>query len=226
MPVKRQLAGSASSPLLEVRSSRKQLIVEVAQELFSRYGYRGVSLRDIASRAGVSLTLLNHHFGAKHQLFVEVVSAWSGLVDESLVELKELAAKGPGSAQVDDVVDALMASVARLGEQPRGREIFWMNVRSRHDDDPIVSASLMQLFMPLARAFADALATVAPGAPREQLAWAYLFVRGALIERTVSTGWASAIAEADALSNDVQINASLRSFLIGGLRSLLSSGAH
>ncbi len=226
MPVKRQPTGPASSPLLEVKSSRKQLIVEVAQELFSRYGYRGVSLRDISSRAGVSLTLLNHHFGAKHQLFVEVVAAWSGLVDESVVGLKELAAKGPGSAQVDDVVDALMASVTWLGDQPRGREIFWMNVRSRHDDDPIVSASLMQLFMPLARAFADALAIAAPEAPREQLAWSYLFVRGALIERTVGAAWASAIAEADELSDDVQINAGLRSFLIGGLRSLLSNGTH
>ena len=53
---------------------RKQAILLAATEHFGRFGFRGASLRDIARSAGVSLTLLNHHFGSKAQLLEELLS--------------------------------------------------------------------------------------------------------------------------------------------------------
>jgi AcrR family transcriptional regulator len=47
------------------RESRNQEIPRNAIDAFASRGVRGASLRDIARRSGVSLTLINHHFGSK-----------------------------------------------------------------------------------------------------------------------------------------------------------------
>jgi AcrR family transcriptional regulator len=47
-------------------------IVEAAEACFSRAGYAGTSMREIAERAGVSKSLLHYHFDSKEHLFVEV----------------------------------------------------------------------------------------------------------------------------------------------------------
>lgn len=49
-------------------------IIDTATELFSRSGYRAVSLRDIAARSGLSHAGVLHHFPNKEALLVHVLS--------------------------------------------------------------------------------------------------------------------------------------------------------
>jgi AcrR family transcriptional regulator len=48
------------------------VILEAAEGCFSRAGYAGASMREIAERARVSKSLLHYHFQSKEHLFVEV----------------------------------------------------------------------------------------------------------------------------------------------------------
>ena len=48
--------------------ARNQQILRHAIEAFGSYGVRGASLREIARKAGVSLTLIHHHYGNKPSL--------------------------------------------------------------------------------------------------------------------------------------------------------------
>ena len=43
-------------------------VIDAAGELFSRHGFDGVSLRDIAKKAGVNHGLIHRHFGSKENL--------------------------------------------------------------------------------------------------------------------------------------------------------------
>lgn len=47
-------------------------ILDAAEGAFSRSGYAGASMREIAERASVSKSLLHYHFQSKEHLFVEV----------------------------------------------------------------------------------------------------------------------------------------------------------
>ena len=49
-------------------------ILDAAEELFADRGYYGVSIRQITSKAGVELALVNYHFGKKENLFHEVIN--------------------------------------------------------------------------------------------------------------------------------------------------------
>lgn len=51
----------------------RDAILQSAQIAFSRSGYDGVGVREIAREAGVTAILVNRYFGSKEELFVEVV---------------------------------------------------------------------------------------------------------------------------------------------------------
>ncbi len=61
--------------LLAKGEDRKQLILEVAQRLVTRNGWRNTTLSQIAKEAGVSAAGLLHHFESKEQLLHAVVDA-------------------------------------------------------------------------------------------------------------------------------------------------------
>lgn len=59
--------------LLAKGEDRKQRILQVAQRLLTRNGWRNTTLAQIASEAGVSPAGLLHHFESKEQLLLAVV---------------------------------------------------------------------------------------------------------------------------------------------------------
>ncbi|WP_306319100.1 MULTISPECIES: TetR/AcrR family transcriptional regulator [unclassified Streptomyces] len=52
---------------------RRAEILAVARKRFGSAGYASVSISDIAAEAGVARALVNHYFGDKRQLYLEVV---------------------------------------------------------------------------------------------------------------------------------------------------------
>lgn len=53
----------------------RQAILDSARLAFTRFGYDGVGVREIARDAGVTAMLVNRYFGSKEKLFEEVVEA-------------------------------------------------------------------------------------------------------------------------------------------------------
>lgn len=49
-------------------SNGKTRLIKVAMQLFADRGYDGITVRDIAAAADVSVGLINHHFGSKEGL--------------------------------------------------------------------------------------------------------------------------------------------------------------
>ena len=73
---------------------RRQQIMDAAEEIFSRRGYYGSSLRDVAARSGASLGVITHHFTTKEQLFYDVI-------DRKLKTLTELVRSSLESSRVE-----------------------------------------------------------------------------------------------------------------------------
>ena len=53
--------------------ARRREILAAARKLFSERGYSAVSTTELANEAGVARGLINHYFGTKRELYVEVV---------------------------------------------------------------------------------------------------------------------------------------------------------
>ena len=75
MARKKAPAGAAAE------TPRRERILDAAEALFAEHGYDGVTLRQIATRAGVDVALANYHFGKKLDLFQAVFERRAALLN-------------------------------------------------------------------------------------------------------------------------------------------------
>ncbi len=54
---------------------KRQILLEVAEQLFAKHGYEAVSVRQLASEAGVNLAMVSYYFGSKDGLFEELLQS-------------------------------------------------------------------------------------------------------------------------------------------------------
>jgi AcrR family transcriptional regulator len=85
-------------------------LLSVARDLFGRYGYDAVSVRDITSRAKANLGAITYHFGSKEALFHAVI----GTIAEPLVAAVSSAAQAPGTA-----LERIQTVLRTVGEHMR-----------------------------------------------------------------------------------------------------------
>ena len=102
------------------RPDSRSSILDAARELFSEHGYQAVTIRDIATSAGVSPALVMKHYRSKAELFNEM-----GPNDLPLAEL-DLPRSQLGRALVQKVLtrrehgvpDPLLVAVSHMRESP------------------------------------------------------------------------------------------------------------
>jgi AcrR family transcriptional regulator len=86
---------SSSAERLDLRRARgedtRALILDAARDTLTEHGYTGTTTRGIAERAGVNLSLVHYHFGAKQQLLAELLTR----ENERLLERQRALYAGP-----------------------------------------------------------------------------------------------------------------------------------
>ena len=83
----------------------RQKILDRAERLFARKGYRAVSTRELARACGVHPYTIQHHFGAKARLYAAVLCRW----DDEIRALSERHATASGITQtITDTIDELL----------------------------------------------------------------------------------------------------------------------
>src|SRR6187455_2409353 len=75
----------------------RQSILDAAEALFSRHGFYGVTVRQVAAEAGVDTALIHYYFGAKRELFDSVFSRRAEILnDERVAAMHAYADAHPG----------------------------------------------------------------------------------------------------------------------------------
>ncbi|HTJ41018.1 MAG TPA: TetR/AcrR family transcriptional regulator [Kofleriaceae bacterium] len=93
-----------------------QRILRAAMRVWTRDGYYGASLKDVASEAGVAKSLLHYHFQSKEHLLIELQAQWCRMVARAVRSRIE---EGPPSVAaaldaLDQVWNAMVATRAQL----------------------------------------------------------------------------------------------------------------
>lgn len=79
----------------EKKNGTKEKILTVATMLFSQYGYKGTSVRKIASEVGIRESALYNHYKNKEEIFLEVAkNIFSSPFSFTADEVKQLALRG------------------------------------------------------------------------------------------------------------------------------------
>ena len=164
--------------------ARKTAILDAAEELFALHGLNGASMRNIAGKADVDVSLITYHFKTKDKLFASVIERRTSVFNrEQMFHLEECERKAaPDAPGVEDVVDAfsyVFLKRAIAGDR-QWRNFF--HLFTRLSNDPGRGAEIMaRYFDPIARR------TIESMCPSSKRSWGcrssvHHIIRGAVLE--------------------------------------------
>lgn len=174
----------------EQRAEKMEQILDAAEELFSKHGLYGVTLKDVAKQVGVHHTLMNYYFDDKKALFDAVFARRAVVTSER--RMRALEAYEAASAGKPTVEGALRAFLdTDLDLYIEGGE-GWKNyaaLGAQVANTPAWGADLMdQHFDPVVLKLIGLLKQAMPDCPEADIFWGYHFVTGALMLTLARTG--------------------------------------
>ncbi|RLQ23441.1 TetR family transcriptional regulator [Seongchinamella sediminis] len=188
-------------------SSKSERILDVAEELFALHGYDGVTLRQIATGAGVDVALASYHFGKKMDLFNAVFQRRAGQLNESRLSAlrqcqEQAGSKGP---TVEQIIEAFLRPLEIAQETGDEGWTNYLALIAYINNSPYWGEKMMsKLFDKLVLEFIDALRAALPGARDEDLYWCYHNLSGALTLTLAQTGRIDKLSGGKCRSSDFQ----------------------
>jgi len=83
----------------------QERLLDAAEELFCEHGFKGTSIRDIASSAGCNIASVNYHFGGKNNLYIEVWRRHLIPMRDARVEsIEKVMSQNQGQIELEDLL--------------------------------------------------------------------------------------------------------------------------
>lgn len=184
---------------------KSEKILDAAEQLFSVHGYDGVTMRKIATNAGVDVALASYHFGRKIDVFNAVFQRRAEQLNNSrLNALKECQQKaGKNGPSVEQIIEAFLRPLEAAQESS---DIGWKNylaLIAYINNSPVWGQRMMSdLFDQLVQEFITALKKALPNAKESDIYWCYQNMSGALTLSLAQTGRIDKLSNGKCQSGD------------------------
>ena len=180
-PSKKRSAGTADT---------RESILDAAEDLFSKHGFYGVTIREVAREAGVDTALVHYYFGAKRALFDAVFLRRAEVWNSDRVNAINRYAEAAGA---DMTLEGLLAAFLHspfewaLKGGPGWKH--YAALVAQTNANPMFGGEIMtRYFDPTARRLIELIKRILPEAREEDLYWGYHNLSGALTLTLGETG--------------------------------------
>lgn len=204
-------------------------ILDAAEDLFSKRGFDGVTMREVAELANVDSALAHYYFSTKQGLFDAVLERRAELVFSERMKAFDDYEETVG----DDVTveGAVAAFVLPLLERARLGDAGWKNyfrlIALVNNDASHVALSIMSYFDPLVHRLITLVKRALPGAREEELFWCFHFLTGSLTLALSRTGRLDRVSGGRCLSDDLaSIEPRMVAYCAAGFRQLCQADNH
>jgi AcrR family transcriptional regulator len=221
-----EIVGPVTHPPVRYRKSAaiQQKLLDSAEELFARWGYAAVSIRDVTSRASMRVANVSYYFGSKQNLYYEVLRRRSEPLSRMRLERIKAARARKGSR--DEKLKALVAAYADPPlELSQSGDPGWKNFFSLIGQvtfTGFAAPKIANFFNEPARQLMAALHELYPSAPAAKIQAAALLLIGPYIMVIAETGRIETFQERAFSSNDLALlGPMMKDFIAGGIRGML-----
>jgi len=209
----------------EQRAQSLEQILDAAEYLFSKNGFHGVTLRDVAARVGIHTTLLHYYFKDKANLFEAVFARRAGITSgRRMVALEDYEREAGDNPTVEGALHAFLDTDLDLYYQ--GGE-SWMNYAAfcaRVSNTPEGAQLMDAYFDPVVLKLVEILKRALPDYSEEDIFWGYHFVTGALMNTLARTGRIDKVSGGLCHSDDFPaVRRRMARFMAAGFLSLKDS---
>jgi TetR/AcrR family transcriptional regulator len=112
------MEGSAARPRTRIQTEKREAILEAALDVFSTHGFRGSTIDQIATAAGMSKPNLLYYFRRKEDIFTTLIQR---LLDTWLAPLRELDDEGD---PITELRSYIRRKIEMARDFPRESRIF------------------------------------------------------------------------------------------------------
>jgi AcrR family transcriptional regulator len=162
----------------------KDRILDCAEQLFSKQGFTGTSLRTIIKAAGVNTAAIHYHFGSREGLLEAVIARRAQPVNERRLEMLEALETRHADATppVREVVEAFLMPAFQLlfRKSHRHRQLAQLMSRAIMDSSAETRDVLRGIFGSVAARFMAAFGRAAPYVPADEIMWRFHFMLGSM----------------------------------------------
>jgi len=199
----------------------KEKILDAAELAFAEGGYTGISVRDIADRAGVNQGLIRYYFDTKEQLFDEVYKRRGGLLSGHRHVLLDRLLESGEPPEVKDIIRAYLQPQWDLKHSGEAGAAF-AQLQSRLHSEPEEHALRLrkEVYDASVRRYVDALAQALPDLPRRTIGLRMSFLVGTYMFMLNDLGRIEDLTEGKIhhLSKDEMLD-SMVTFLAAGMQA-------
>jgi AcrR family transcriptional regulator len=203
----------------EQRAEMMEQILDVAEDLFSRHGLYGVTLKDVAKQVGVHHTLMNYYFQDKKKLFDAVFGRRAVVTSTRRMDaLDAYDASADGKPTVEGALRAFLDTDLDLYIQGGKRWKNYGRLGAQVANTPEWGAELMDKhFDPVVLKLIGLLKRALPDCHDEDIFWGYHFVTGALLLTLARTGRIDKLSGGVCQSEDFEaVKKRMARFMAGG----------
>jgi AcrR family transcriptional regulator len=208
-------------------ADRRDLILDAAEALFCVHGFHGVTVRQVATEAGVDPALLNYYFTSKRGLFDAVFLRRAEIVNTQRTQSMNRYKASTAAMTVEGCLQAFFEPVLQWWETGGDGWKNYLRLVALVNNTPSWGGQTMtQFFDPVIHQLIGMLREVMPDARDEDLFWCYHFVSGALSLSFADTGRIDNLSGGLCHSSDVAaVRKRLAFFLAAGTVQLCQSMA-
>jgi AcrR family transcriptional regulator len=180
-PPKAKTAGSADT---------RDLILDAAEDLFSKHGFYGVTIREVAREAGVDTALVHYYFGAKRDLFDAVflrrAEVWN---DERVAAINRYAFETGDAMTLEGLFEAFLRPPFQWSMKGGPGWKHYSALVAQTNANPTFGGETMaRYYDPAIRRLIELIKRILPDAREVDLYWAYHNLSGALTLTLGETG--------------------------------------
>jgi len=169
----------------------RELILDAAEDLFSKHGFYGVTIREVAREAGVDTALVHYYFGAKRGLFDAVFLRRAEVWNNERVDAINRYARDSGTDGM--TLEGLFEAFLRPPFQwslkgGPGWKHYSALVAQTNANPTFGGETMARYYDPAIRRLIELIKLVLPQARDVDLYWAYHNLSGALTLTLGETG--------------------------------------
>ena len=209
-------AETSPDPATRGESARERILA-AAEAVIAEQGYGATSLRRIADRAGVPVTLISYHFGSKLELYRAIFRLRVPTIIGQRKTGLEIARLEPDlDRRLELVVRALIVQMLGLRKSGHFGTIVAREVVEAGNSERGIFA---EMFDPVAEMILKALADCLPDWTRAEIHYAYNTMLGSMMFFMADTGRIRRLSEGDADPDRIEEAARhMVEILVAGLR--------
>ena len=202
----------------------RQSILDAAEALFSRHGFYGVTVRQVAAEAGVDTALIHYYFGAKRELFDSVFARRAEILNDArLAALRAYAGSHAGAMTPEGIIEAFIDPLIQLSLTNDERWKNYFRLVALVNNTPAWGGETMHRFFdPVVHELVDTLKVALPDAEMRDLYWGYQFLTGAMMLTLSETGRIDQLSDGLCRSTDLEaVRARLYAWCAAGLSEVV-----